>query len=106
MAGPAYTERFYAGTPPASTYTTLFTVPSGRRWIVLNIDVTGASTGSSLYGFFVSGVTGYFWWASQAGTTGLSQWRGRLAVNQGESLEVLASASTATVYVTGYDLSL
>lgn len=86
---------------------TLFTVPTGRRYIVRTMTIVNGTAAATTVNIGVgsagTGANRVFRVVVQPDTTYVFE--GRLAYRAGESMGLNTSTSTITVHATGYDFS-
>jgi hypothetical protein len=104
VAAPAYTTRVLAGVLYANTSLS-YTVPAGQRLVIRDFEIYGGAQ-SFVVNLEIRGVTVVTQLYTLLGEpVQTQQWKGRVAVDAGETLDVKSSQGDGYVTVTGYLLS-
>ena len=102
-----YSDRLYAGVIASGVYTTLFTVPAGKRYVVRAVAITNATAGTiSVLLHFPVAATFLAKVGPILATDSSSFLSTRHVVPPGESVEAFGVGGAAHVVVSGYVLDI
>lgn len=105
MARGIYTRCLGAVSFTAPATATLFTVPTGRVYVLEELDVIGvAAVGSYMALTWGPGGFGFVQFDKLTGNASM-QWRGRQAFVAGQNVGLAATAGTWYIRATGFDLT-
>lgn len=102
MSQPAYSKRFFAGSPV--TRPSSGTVPTGRIWVVRSIDAFLVTTVDVQLGVSIQPGGWFIWFVHMTPALPYASWRGRQVLNSGEHLATYGGATGAHVVISGYEL--
>lgn len=104
MATPLYTSRVIRTVLASTGATATYTVPAGLRLVVVDISVVVVVSPAGV----LAGIAPSSWFAALVvtSTAALGRWTGRQVLEAGETLTVQSNANSASVWVTGWLLTV
>lgn len=108
MARPLYSKRMFCAAGVTSV-TYAGPVPTGKVWIVRDIDAyTSAGISSVIFFFSMTpaggGAPAFFAGKVSAGSSDTVQWRGRQVIPAGEYIQINPNGATIDATISGYEL--